>query len=300
MAMNSSFPMDRPGSNTAFILGAVGGSPVERGQPVFSSGLAAGVLKMDDQVEEVIETDEHDAYYKMLTLFGRSEEDDQRIAVHESGHAVAARLLGTPLGGASINPDENGKYGGLVWGPGYRVAYGDNNSGDRVSQICEKLREAMPKDGEPRGDAADVYLHALNRCIELAAAASAERMLLPGDPVPSVSDVEHTLQYAALVCRSPEAARKFIGLAEQMADDLLRPYGHVIIALSVVLKIRRTLTGAEIDDVIKTIVAGFEVAAEHRRRAEWRQRERSASSFAAEYGHAGDSAVPYRDHDPRA
>jgi hypothetical protein len=121
------------------------------------------------------------------------------------------------------------------------------------------LREAMPKDGEPRGDAADIYLHALNRCIELAAAASAERMLLPGDPVPSVSDIEHTIQYASLVCRSPEAAQKFISLADQMADDLLRPYGHVIIALSVVLKIRRTLTGSEIDDVITTVLAGFDL-----------------------------------------
>jgi hypothetical protein len=90
--------------------------------------------------------------------------------------------------------------------------------------------------------------------------------------VPSVSDVEHTIQYASLVWRSPEAAEKFINLAEQMADDLLRPYGHVIIALSVVLKIRRTLTGAEIDDVIATLLAGFELAAEHRRRADWQMR----------------------------
>jgi hypothetical protein len=125
-------------------------------------------------------------------------------------------------------------------------------------------------------------------------------MLLPGDPVPSVSDVEHTIQYASLVCRTPEAAEKFISLAEQMADDLLRPYGHVVIALSVVLKIRRTLTGAEIDDVITTVLAGFEMAAEHRRRAEWRQRELSASCFCAECDHChgldqigyGSSATP--------
>ena len=129
MAMNSSFPTDRPGSNTASVLGAVGGSSVERGQLVFSSGLAAGVLKMDDQVEEILETDEDDDYYKMLTLFGR-------------------------------------------W-----------------------------------------------------------------------------------------------------------PYGHVVIALSVVLKIRRTLTGAEIDDVITTVLAGFELALEQRRRADWRNRELSAISF---------------------
>jgi hypothetical protein len=89
MAMNSSFPTDRPGSNTAFVFSAADGTPVERGQPVFSSRLAAGFVKMDDQVEEMIfETDEDDEYYKMLTLFGRSEDDDQRIAVHESGHAV--------------------------------------------------------------------------------------------------------------------------------------------------------------------------------------------------------------------
>ena len=97
---------------------------------------------MDDQVKEIIETDEDDEYHKMLTLFGRSPEEDHRIAVHESGHAVAARVLGNPLGGATINPDPNGKYGGLVWGPGYSVAYGNDDEADGVSEICDKLREA--------------------------------------------------------------------------------------------------------------------------------------------------------------
>jgi len=146
----------------------------------------------------------------------------------------------------------------------------------------------MPKDGEPRGDAADIYLHALNRFIELAAAASAERLLLQGDPVLSVSDVEHTIQYASLVCRSPEAAEKFISLAEQLADDLLQPYGHVIIALSVVLKIRRTLTGEETDGVITTVLAGFELAAERQRRADWQNQALSARNFAADHRHADD------------
>jgi hypothetical protein len=235
----------------------------------------------------IIETDEDDEYYKMLTLFGRSEEENQRIAIHESGHAVAARLLGNPLGGATITPDPSGKYGGLVWGPGYSVAYGDDNGGDRISELCDKLRAVMPKDGEPRGEAAYIYLHALNRCIELAAAASAERMLLPGDPVPSVCDIEHTIKYASLVCRSPEAAAKFISLAEQMADDLLRPYGYLIIALSVVLRIRRTLTGTKIDDVITPALASFELALEQRLRADWQNRALSARNFAAEHGHGG-------------
>src|SRR4051812_31369892 len=61
----------------------------------------------------------------------------------------------------------------------------------------------------------------------LVAASLAERMLLDGEPVPSVSDVEHTVKYASLVCRSPEAADRFVRLCEAMADDLLRPHGDL-------------------------------------------------------------------------
>jgi len=71
----------------------------------------------------------------------------------------------------------------------------------------------------------------------------------------------------------------FSRFAEQQAHDLLRPHGPIIMALSVVLKIRRTLTGAEIDDVIATTVAGLGLAAERRRRAEWRKASWRPSAF---------------------
>ena len=248
---------------------------------------------MTDQVEEFVETDEDDEYYKMLTLIGRSPEEDERISIHEAGHALAARLLGHPLGGATVDPDPNGKYGGLVWGPRHSVAFGKHGDCDDVPELCDKIAALMPNDGEQRNDAADIYLHSMNRCIELAAAAVAERMLLPGEPVPSVSDLEHTIKYAALVCRSPEAAKKFISLCETMARDLLRPYAFILIALSTVLKIRRTLTGKEIDDLIANTCAGFELAAEHRRRADWRKRELAASSFQIECGHANVASLPH-------
>jgi hypothetical protein len=120
----------------------------------------------------------------------------------------------------------------------------------------------MPRDGEPRADTADIYLHALNRCIELVAASVAERMLLEGEPVPSVSDVEHSIKYASCVCRSSEAAERFVRLCEAMADDLLRPYGDVPIVLSTVLRIKRMLDGAEIDKIIWDVEAQKALAAE--------------------------------------
>ncbi|MHC2670129.1 hypothetical protein ACVI1J_002292 [Bradyrhizobium diazoefficiens] len=95
--------------------------------------------------------DEHDEYDDLLAEIGRTKCEDERIAIHEAGHAVAARLLGKPLGGATINPDQNGKYGGLVWGPRHSVAFGSDDDGDDVPELCDSLRDLMPQDGEARG-----------------------------------------------------------------------------------------------------------------------------------------------------
>jgi hypothetical protein len=62
-------------------------------------------------------------------------------------------------------------------------------------------------------------------------------------------------------------------------------YGDLVIVLSTVLRIKRTLDGAEIDKIISDVEAGKALAVEHRRRAEWRQREVAASSFRAECDH---------------
>jgi hypothetical protein len=261
------------------------GNPVEErnAEPATSlAGTEAAACVGMGNTDDGSGLDESDEYDELLASLGRTEEEDQRIAVHEAGHAVCARLLGHPLGGATVDPDPNGKYGGLVWGPRHSVAFGKDDDADDLPELCDKLRDLLPQDGEPRSDAADVYLHALNSCIELVAASVAERMLLAGEPVPSVSDVEHTIKYASLVCRSPEAADRFIRLCETMADDLLRPYGYVLIALSTVLCIRRTLSGEEIDDVIATTVAGFELAAEQARRRRWQHRVANAGRFKSE------------------
>jgi hypothetical protein len=121
-------------------------------------------------------------------------------------------------------------------------------------------------------------------------------MLLEGKPMPSVGDVEHTIKYASLVCKSPEAIKTFIGLCEIMADDLLRPYGDVVIALSTVLLIKRTLDGREIDQIILDVETRKALAMERQRRAEWRKCELAVSRFRAECDQL-DARLPHLAQD---
>ncbi len=237
---------------------------------------------MNDQVVEI--EDEEDDYDRLLASIDRTFDDDVRVATREAGHIPAARLLCQPLGGATINPNPNGKFGGLVGGPRHRAAFGSDDAplgsgADAVPALCGKLRTLMPQDGEPRGDVAEIYSHVVTRCTELAAGAVAERILLEGEPVPSVSDVEQAVGLASLVCKSAEAVEHFLGFAEQNARDLLFPYAPVIMSLSIVLRIKRTLDAVEIDDVIATTLARFELAAERARRRQWQNTVASAAAF---------------------
>jgi hypothetical protein len=70
------------------------------------------------------------------------------------------------------------------------------------------------------------------------------------------------------------------------------PYGDVVIVLSMVLRIKRTLDGAEVDKIILDVEARKALALEHRRRAEWRKRELVASRVRAAF------AAPLPHHVP--
>ena len=93
-----------------------------------------------------------------------------------------------------------------------------------------------------------------------------------------------------LICSSEEAIETFIAHCDVAARDLLLPYGDVVMALSIALRIKRTLHAAEIDKSISDMQALKARAIEHRRRADWRKRELAAASFHAECHHPNAAA----------
>jgi hypothetical protein len=219
--------------------------------------------------------EEVDEYDTLLASLGRSYDDDVRIVSHEAGHCVAARLLGHPLGGATVDPGPG--YEGRVWGECYAEAF-TNGRGD-ASHVREALAPLMPKPGEDRSSVSDVFGSVYDQCIELMAGRAAERMLLEGEPVAPVDDLRQARELAMLICTSEEAIETFIAHCDVAAWDLLLPYGDVVIVLSTVLRIKRTLDAGEIDKIIADLQARKALAVERGRRKRWQAVIENAAAF---------------------
>jgi hypothetical protein len=221
---------------------------------------------------------ERDEYDELLAALGRSFDEDVRIAIHDAGHAVCGRLLGRELGGVTITPDATRGYGGLCWSVGYTEAFA--NAGD-ASNVRAVLTPLMPQAGEDRSSVADVFGHVYSRCIGLMAGRAAERMLLEGEPVVPADDLRQGRELALLICKTEQAIETFLAHCDVVARDLLWPYADLLMVLSTVLRIKRTLDGPEIDQIIIDVEARKALAREHQRRADWRKGELTASSFRA-------------------
>jgi hypothetical protein len=165
--------------------------------------------------------EEVDEYDQLLASLGRTEDEDERIAVHEAGHAVAGRLLGHEIGGVTVTPTNS--YDGLCWGVGHTQAFAQGR-GD-ASDVREVLAPLMPKPGEDRSSVSDVFGNVHDHCIELMAGRAAERMLLEAEPAPPVDDPRQARELGLLICSSEEAIETFIAHCDIAARDLLLPYG---------------------------------------------------------------------------
>jgi hypothetical protein len=82
-----------------------------------------------------------------------------------------------------------------------------------------------------------------------------------------------------LICCSEEAIETFIAHCDIAGRDLLLPYGDVLMVLSTVLRIERTLDGAEIDKIISDVQARKGLAIEGVRRKRWQRVVENAAAF---------------------
>jgi len=252
--------------------------PADEGNELLAASLAETVTAAGVGVGNTDNCGGHqevDEYDELLASLGRSYDDDVRIATHEAGHIVVARLLGHPLGGATVDPGPG--YEGRVWGERYVEAF-TNGRGD-ASHIREALAPLMPKPGEDRSSVSDVFESVYGQCIELMAGGAAERMLLEGEPVTPVDDLRQARELAMLICTSEEAIETFIAHCDVAARDLLLPYGDVVIVLSTVLRIKRTLDGPEIDKIIWNVEARKALAVEGARRKRWQLTVANSRAF---------------------
>jgi len=210
----------------------------------------------------------------VLLIGAREPEHDERIALHEiGGHALICRLIAAnEIGGVTCDPGAD--FGGLMWGPGH-----DRRAKFDATTLCAIIEPTMPKPGESRAPAADVYMQVHTRVIETVAGSVAEVLFLSGDPWPADSDRAQERALASLICSSPESIEAFIGFCRTEATALLRPLEHIVRALTQELLVRRTMTCAEVDEAIAAAVAAKSVQDECQRRAAWRDLTRRAAGF---------------------
>ena len=118
---------------------------------------------------------------------------------------------------------------------------------------ARSLAPLMPNRARITARSSDYLRKYLWPCIELMAGRAAERMLMGDDEPRSRATLSGRLREPALlICTSEQAIETFIARCDVAARDLLMPYGYVVIALSIVLRIKRTLDGAEIDKSSQT------------------------------------------------
>jgi hypothetical protein len=270
------------------------GIPADEGNELVAASLAGmttaacvGVGNADNGGGPQEEADEYD---QLLASLGRSEEQDQRIAIHELGHYLTNSLLGkSSISAVSITPGEG--YEGVCWGQQHSEAFVSPRSRDAAS-IRELLHPVMPNAGEDRGATADVFQSVLDACTELMAGTVAEKLLLEGEPSSGSDDFRQATELATLICKSPQAVMAFIGFWERQAFDLLSSRVTLIMGLQIVLRIRRTMTGEELNRAIATMLASEASAIERCRRADWRARELAANSFQIDCGHVNGASLP--------
>jgi hypothetical protein len=204
-----------------------------------------------------------------VSMAGRSELDDWRTALHEAGHTVVGRALGEEVGGVTIveGPD----YGGLTWGP--KGNSSRLSSVDEQPDLCAQIAASMPGFGEPRANAAEIFVFCHTRIVDLCAGTAAEALLHPAcAPWIAHSDVREARKIASMICTSEAAIDAYLAFGLAEAKALVTEHRAAVWAIAEALMIERTLNSDQIDTIIAS-------APERARRVDWAGVLENAAGF---------------------
>ena len=96
----------------------------------------------------------------------------------------------------------------------------------------------------------------------------------------ALDDRRQAIELASLVCKSPEAGDRFLSFCERQASDL---HALIMMSMQIILRMRRTMAGSELDVVIASLLADQALAREHLRRKEWQRALERAAAFEREH-----------------
>jgi hypothetical protein len=200
--------------------------------------------------------------------------------VHELSHFFVNRLLGTSsICEVTINPA--GDYEGLCRGARQAAFTKEGVVGVDAADIRKILQPMMPELGQDRAPKADVFQSILDAVTELMAGEVGESMFFD-EPCFASDDRRQAIELASLVCRSPEAVDRFLSFCERQAFDLLSEHATVLMSMQTILRMHRTMSGRDLDDAIRTVLAHQAVARERHRRKQWQRTIERAAAFERE------------------
>lgn len=214
-------------------------------------------------------------YVDLLAKLGRARAQDAQVIGHELGHYKINQIINgkSKISLVSVTPSDS--YEGICRGGDRSAAFVFDKPID-ASDIRKLLEPSMPRAGEDRGDKADIFQSVFDAVTELMAGEAAEELLM-GNACFASDDRRQAKEMAALIgVSSSQAVDKFISFCLQHARDLLAPHVPVLVLLQDVLRVRRDMTGEELDCASAII---SDQLAEKKRRRDWANIVANAKQF---------------------
>jgi hypothetical protein len=214
-------------------------------------------------------------------LAGRTPEFVKQLAVHEIGHTVTARSLGTTVLRTTIEPTAS--YAGRCFRRGAGLSHFDDDAapdaGDEsLLEICARC--PPPSFGESPIAIAEGRARAEVAIVELVAGRVAERVIIGTDiePLDCTLDYAEARALARTLCQ-PSAVSSLLAHAESEASAIISANRDTVDALVERLIELGSMDGDEIDAAIIAAIAARSAQQEATRRHDWARRVEGAKAF---------------------